>query len=328
MGRRVSICAAVAVALVASAAAVAVSPRGDMDLPGASLGRLIPTFSSALPVTRDRGPYAGYGAWIDGFDLGNAYQHGTAPPLSATVVDDLAAHGVRTLYLQAVRDDTRSPDGFVDGGTIADLLIRAHRAGLKVVAWYLPRFRDVSKEVADVEKMASFEVLGHRFDGIAIDIEYTTDAPEVTVRNQRLVEFSRILRERLGSQSIGAIVLPPVQTEVINPEYWPDFPWTQLRDLYDVWLPMSYWTFRTGTYADGFSYNEESVRRLRNDLGKPDAAVHAIGGIGDKTTVEQIGAFARSLSASASVGGSIYDWNSMTPTLRDRASEVLLPLWR
>jgi hypothetical protein len=312
----------VLVALLVGAVTFVTLRRDHARVPGASIAAIIPGLATTEAVVRDQQPYAGYGAWVDGFDFGTGYQKGGRPPVTATVIDDLAAHGVKTLYLQAVRDDTRSPEGYVDGATIADILIRAHRAGMQVVGWYLPRFRDVDKELADIEKMASFKVLGHQLDGIAIDIEYTDDEPDVDVRNQRLVELSRRLRARSGKESIGAIVLPPVQTEVINQRYWPDFPWTEIRSLYDVWMPMSYWTFRTGDYADGYSYNEESTRRLRNNLGQPNAVVHAIGGIGDKATSEQLDGFARSLVETKAVGGSIYDWNSMTPALRDSVSHL------
>jgi glutamate dehydrogenase/leucine dehydrogenase len=84
-------------------------------------------------------------------------------------------------------------------------------------------------------------------------------------------------------------------------------------------MPMSYWTFRSEAsgYADGFAYNEESTRRLRNDLGDQSAVVHGIGGIGDLVTPPTLAAFAASLVATHSVGGSIYDWVSMTPASRD-----------
>ncbi len=93
--------------------------------------------------------------------------------------------------------------------------------------------------------VARFDVLGHRFDGLAVDIEDVDTVTDVDARNQRLVDLSQRLRTEVGSETLGAIVLPPVLTEVVNPQRWPDFPWPQLAPLYDVWLPMSYWTFRT-----------------------------------------------------------------------------------
>ncbi|MEO7555666.1 MAG: hypothetical protein ABIV94_03560 [Acidimicrobiales bacterium] len=293
------------------------SPRA----PGAAVGAVIPALArGAGPVRRTVEPYAGLGAWVDGFDYGAAYQRaGAAPSITPDVIDDLAAHGVRTLYLQAAREDTRTPEGIVDPATTAEMLVRAHRVGMAVVAWYLPRFRDPAKDLANLRRLDRFAVLGHRFDGIAVDIEFTDDVPDTDERNALIIEMTATFKADLGGDTLGAIVLPPVQTEVINTTLWPDFPWRALAPYYDVWMPMSYWTFRSeeSGYADGYTYNEESTRRLRTDLGDPDAAIHGIGGIGDLVTTNTLDGFARSLAATGSIGGSIYDWDSMTEATRD-----------
>jgi hypothetical protein len=225
---------------------------------------------------------------------------------------------VRTVFLQVARDDPRSPGGVVDRALAAELLLRAHRRGLRVVGWYLPTFVDASVDRARLAQIADFTVLGHRFDGVAVDIEDTNDLPDVDERNQRLVDLSTSLRASSGTDTLGAIVLPPVLTEVVNEQFWPDFPWAQVRPLYDVWLPMSYWTFRKASsgYKDGYTYNDESIRRMRNDLGDPAALVHAIGGIGDLVTDDDLDRFAQSLADDQAIGGSIYDWNSMTAATR------------
>ena len=167
---------------------------------------------------------------------------------------------------------------------------------------------------------SNFEALGYRFDGVAVDIEWNQDGLEVQERNFRFIALSQLLRAATAGDPLGAIVLPPVQTEVINPTFWPDFPWTEIAPLYDVWLPMSYWSFRTEPYGNGYTYNAESVDRLRANLGDPDALVHPIGGIGGQidappsgtepylARVDQLEGFARSLVDTQSIGGSIYDW--------------------
>jgi hypothetical protein len=225
---------------------------------------------------------------------------------------------VRTLFLQAARSDERSPDGLVDRRAVAALLVAAHRAGLRVVGWYLPKFADPAADLANAKKVIDFEVLGHRFDGVALDIEYTADVTDLALRNQRLIDLSAGVRAAVGTDALGAIVMPPVQTEVINPDLWPAFPWAQLAGLYDAWLPMSYWTFRKvdSGYHDGYTYNEESTRRLRANLGNPNAVVHAIGGIGDEVTPDELTRFVQSLVDTGAVGGSVYDWLTLPPDER------------
>jgi len=53
------------------------------------------------------------------------------------------------------------------------------------------------------------------------------------------------LRQALPGRTIGAIVLPPVVLEVVNTNYWPNFPWHGIAPFYDVWQTMGYWTNRT-----------------------------------------------------------------------------------
>jgi hypothetical protein len=295
--------------------------RSTERAPGAAAATIARRLRQTESAPRDIEAYTKLATWVDGFDFGPAYQrnHG-APPITPRAVDDMAANGVTTLFLQAARNDPRSPGGVVDRARVGEFLIRAHRRGMRVVGWYLPTFVDVAADVANLRQIVDFDVLGHRFDGVAVDIEDVDDLRDVADRNQRLIEESKQLRAVSGTNTIGAVVLPPVLTEVVNPSYWPDFPWPELRSLYDVWLPMSYWTFRTAAsgYHDGYAYSDESIRRLRNDLGDQNAVVHAIGGVGDKLTIPEIQRFVESLPAGRAVGGSIYDWGSMTPA--DRAA--------
>jgi hypothetical protein len=322
VARRRSSRTLVVVALLALMAGVVLWVRRDTPpAPGAGVGTIVARLVQRSSPARDLQAYAGLGTWVDGFDYGPAYSAGK-PPIAPSAIDDMAAHGVKTLFLQAVRDDPRSPEGIVDRALVAEFLIRAHRKGLRVVGWYLPTFTDIDADARHLAQIADFDALGHRFDGVAVDIEDVKDVPDTEERNQQLIGLSARLRASSGHDAIGAIVLPPVLTEVVNKQYWPNFPWQDIRPYYDVWLPMSYWTFRSVSsgYHDGFTYNDESTRRLRNDLGDQQAVVHAIGGIGDLATTDELGRFAQSLVDDHAAGGSIYDWNAMPPATRDALS--------
>jgi hypothetical protein len=317
--RRRVVALAIAAALVV--AAVALVPRGPSERIGVASGSLFGRVVLAQPLPRDADAYAGQGAWVDAFDYAPAYQAaGRMPSITPAAVDDMADHGVRTLFLQAARADGRTPGPLVDPGLIAAFLVRAHRRGMRVVGWYLPTFADVQRDAGRLLAIRDFNVLGHRFDGLAVDIEDNRDVPDPAARSARLVELSLIVRDAVGTDALGAIVLPPVQTEVVNPAYWPAFPWRDIAAAYDVWLPMSYWTFRdpVSGYHDGYTYNEESVRRLRANLGRPDAPVHAIGGIGDLLTADELTRFVQSLVDTSAVGGSIYDWSTLPAAARDQ----------
>lgn len=263
--------------------------------------------------------YGGLGTWIDAFDFDPAYVGGSVDPaVSPAVVDDLAAVGVRTIYLQAARRDDRATGRLLDEELLAEFLVRAHAREIEVVGWYLPLFDDVDADLDRLLAIAEFEALGHRFDGVAVDIEYVEGVPDATERSSRLVDLSRRLRDARPNEALGAIVPPPVQMEVVNPSYWPDFPWREIEASYDVWLPMAYWTTRSteSGYRDAYRYAEESTRRMRANLGRPDVVVHLIGGIGDETTSADLDGLRRAIEDTGAIGGSIYDWNSLPPPRR------------
>ncbi len=204
--------------------------------------------SSSKPsvVRRDVVAFRGLGAWVDAYDYAPAFQEaGGLPSVTASSVKDMAALGVKTLYLQAAKDDVRSPGPIVDRTIVGELLRAAHANGVRVVAWYLPKFADLAADRSKIRALHRFRSKGERFDALAIDIEWTSGVPDVALRNARLIELSGWARGLVGTRALGAIVYPPVQLEVVNPTLWPTFPWEDLASVYDVWMPMSYWTFRS-----------------------------------------------------------------------------------
>jgi hypothetical protein len=264
--------------------------------------------------TFDVSAYQGLGTWVDVFDYVPAYQQGgVAPTVTAADVGTMASLGVKTLFLQAARNDARTPEGLVSADLLVPFLREAHLHGIKVVGWYYATFDDVNADLDRLLQIVHFDAQGQRFDGVAVDIEDNQVVKDVAARNANLVALSSRLREAVGSHvALGAIVMPAVQLEVINPSYWPAFPWAQLRPFYDVWLPMTYWSVRSkdSPYHSGYAYVTESVRRMRAALGDPAAKVHPIGGIADTISEGETRDFLRALTDTDAVGGSLYDYRT------------------
>jgi hypothetical protein len=101
-----------------------------------------------------------------------------------------------------------------------------------------------------------------------------------------------------------------VLLEVVNPNYWPGFPYQEIAASYDVWQTMGYWTDRRtdSGYRDPYRYTDENIRRLRNNLGQPTAPVHPVGGVGGSPG--DVEGFLRAAVENGSIGGSIYDWRT------------------
>lgn len=249
------------------------------------------------------------------YDYVPGFQDGRQPPpVTPDSIDDMAALGVDTLYLQAAQRDARIDGATVDPDLLVRFLRRAHARGLRVVAWYLPRLDDVDGDLRRIRALRRFDEGGQRFDGLALDIEWVEGIPDTRLRNAALVGLSRDVRDLVGDDyALGAIVLEPVLLEVVNPRYWPDFPWHELGPLFDVWLPMSYWTNRSAGsgYREGFAYTDENVRRLRDNLDDDEARVHTIGGIGDGATAGDYEGFVEASREQDAIGWSVYDYNTV-----------------
>jgi hypothetical protein len=270
------------------------------------------------PVPKpDTSAYRGLGTWVDAYDFAREFGNATTRP---SAVDEMAQQGVKTLYIQAAKDrdgvgDLASPD------LLGQFLERAHARRMKVIAWYLPRFLDQERDFRHVKAMLDFRSHGHAFDGVGIDIE-SRENGDVKQRNDRLVALSQRVRKAAGMRSVSAIVVPPVVTDVMNPKFWPDFPWSRIRSSYDVWVPMGYWTNRKpdSEYRDAYRYTTENVRLLRENLNDPNAVVHVAGGVGTKATSRDYERFVLGARDSRSVGLSVYDWavtaRSAYPILR------------
>ena len=296
-----------------------VAPTLVIDAPG----------GNARPQQRTLEPYRGLGTWVDAFDADPAVASG-APTVWPADVVAMSAQGVRTLFLQGARAAESARFPTADPWLLAEYLLAGHASDLAVVAWYLPMWEEGDEDLDRLVALSAFEVLGHRFDGISVDIEWTDDDLEPEERGRRLVDLSQRLRNTVGTDALGAIVMPPVVTDVINPDFWPGFPWDGIRSTYDVWLPMAYWSFRTEEHADPLYYTAENVRLLRQNLGDGSAVVHGVGGIGAADGSElpdpgeplaalgDLDGFLAALEEVGAVGGSIYDWVTTGPESRQR----------
>ena len=264
-----------------------------------------PETTPAAPVPDERftvDAYRVFGVWVDVFDWAGAY---TSNPIGLADIDVMAAEGAQTLYIQTNRFD--HPDDVLEPEQLDALISHARGHGLKVVAWYLPTLVDPATDLRRLLLASELDV-----DGIAVDIE-SLEVDDVDERTRRLVDLSTELRHALPDQAIGAIVLEPVVMEDVNPNYWPGYPWAEMAPLYDVWLPMAYWTNRVGPWRSAHDYIATNVERVRERIGHSDALVHAVGGVGDETTVADLEAMLTAVATTEPIGASIYDYRTTKP---------------
>jgi hypothetical protein len=284
-------------------------PRGELPAARSTAGPSSP--ATVEPPVAGTSPYAGVGTWLSRYRFTREFG-GEAPPVSPDVVDAMADAGVGTIYLQPAADDPRYP-GLLSTDLLGEFIVRAHARDMQVVAWYLPRFGNIAGDLERLQAIGAFRVDGQGFDAVAVDIEFT-DAVELAPRNAALLDLSRQLRAELPDVELGAIVLPPVVTDVLNTAYWPDFPWRELRDLYDVWLPMAYWSNRSEEgFTDPQWYVGENIERVRRHLDDPCAVVSVIGGYDLQETADDYTAMVRAATDQQAIGVSVWDWPTTPP---------------
>lgn len=258
--------------------------------------------SSAVRATFDA-----TGTWVDVFDFNPAHSSGRPRVLPADV-DRMADAGARTLFIQAARSrDPKAPGNLVSPDLLAQFTVRAHARGMRVVGWYLPDFVNVDDDLRRLRAMLAFSAGGRPFDAIGLDIESRVVA-DPAVRSARLVDLSRRLRTAAAGRPLAAIVLPPVLLDVVNRNFWPNFPWAGIRSSFDAWVPMSYWTNRTvaSGLRDAHRNTNEDVRRLRAYVGR--SPIHVVGGIANLSVAADYRGFTSALRESGVVGRSVYDW--------------------
>ena len=272
--------------------------RGLLPLVMLTLVLGLPAGPPAAAAAPDLAAFQGLGAWIDLYDPGLL-----ARP-EATVTS-LARRGVRTLFLET--SNYQMPHPVMNRDAVGRYVEASHAAGIRVVAWYVPGFVDMGMDLERSLAAIRFRTpAGQSFDGFGMDIE-ATRVPEYWERSRRAVALSRRVRAAVGRDyPLGAIVLPPPLLDY-NPSYWPGFPFRDLGRIYDVFLPMGYWTFRYRGPEAAYAFTRASIEGIRRRSGRPAVPIHPIGGIADRAGGDAGRAFVRAVREFGAVGASLYD---------------------
>ena len=247
--------------------------------------------------------YRGLGTWVDLYDS-------AAWNDPAAAVKDMASHGVRTLFIETANYHNPPSASLFKPAALAVFIKECHARQMKIVAWYLPSFKDLDKDYERTMAAIDFRTSdGQKFDSFALDIEDSTVKPAST-RSARLKTLSARIRGAVGSAyPLGGITPSPAGMK-INSSYWPDFPYKDVAAVYDVIVAMGYYTYHGDGYAQAYNETRENVRIVREETGRPTIPLHVIAGVGDKSTGSETTAFVRALRETGCLGGSMYDWST------------------
>jgi hypothetical protein len=258
----------------------------------------------ALSAADRKSVFSGLGAWVDVYDY-------PVLPLAKTIAT-LKAAGVETLYMETGLSSTR----YAVVPASVPWLVAAHKAGMKVVAWYLPYYVNVRSDIARTVSIARFQTDGIRFDGVGVDIEYKGAMPNVRTWNRNVVSHLNAVRRALGpNYPLAAIPPPPLQMR-LAPAVWAGFPWAQLGNASSEIMLMSYWSFRSGCplvrINCPYEFTKYNVLLTRQMTGGR-VPIHVIGGVGDGINTRQLNEFIQGAIDAQADGASIYDVGTTKP---------------
>jgi hypothetical protein len=251
--------------------------------------------------------YRGPGTWIDVFD-------GRLLVDPFTTVSDLSLHGIRTIYVETANFTNPRAGSIAFPVGVAALIDAAHANGIKVVAWYLPGFKNLNRDLRrSLDAIRFTTVAAGRFDSFALDIESNV-VRSTSLRNRRAEILSSRIRRAVGKQyPLGAIVPDQRSTSVSRPSLWPRFPYRRLRSYYDVFLPMAYSSFRGKGDSFVYGYTTANVQYVRLMTGDAALPVHVIGGIADRLRASEDAAIVRAAREQGALGVSFYKLRLSSP---------------
>jgi hypothetical protein len=191
---------------------------------------------------------------------------------------------------------------------LSKFITESHAHNMRIVAWYLPNMKSNSVDFARIRKAIEFTTPdGQKFDSFALDIESTAIASD-NARNRGLKSLSQRIRTLVGPKyPLGGIIPSPVGISQ-KKGYWNDFPYESVASLYDVILPMSYYTYHGNNAKAAYADTMDNIRILRAQPGCSTIPIHMIGGIAEESSVGQVQAFSSAIKETQVFGASLYGW--------------------
>lgn len=247
--------------------------------------------ANAAPLSEPPGLADGPGIWV------NIWSH---PELKD--VEDyclkLNSHGIRNVFVQTSRSNT---EAIRNPARLARLIETCHRYKIRVIAWSFLMLDNPEEDARKLAEAAKFRTpKGEKFDSVASNIEKDLSAWKVE-------KYSIELRKQLGNDyPLVVVVFSPLNKapQVART------PWKMLDKYYDVIAPMNYWNSKYADYK-AYDYTRDTVAKVRELVGRPDAEIHVIGD-GMKTGSKEIHDFMRACRDNGVTSASLYPFHKVT----------------
>ena len=268
----------------------------DHLVPGGDRSVALAGTEESLPQEGRLAAYRGLGTWVDMYDKAP-----WAEPERAVL--KMKRKGVTTLYLQTANYAKPRRTAIFRPDRVDRLIVAAHASGMKVVAWYLPSFRNLDKDWRRTKAALDFRTGdGQQFDSFGLDIE-STKVEDIATRNRRLKTLSGKIRSEVGVSYPLTAIVPDVHTN-----YWPSFPYKMVDRHFDAFLPMGYFSYRVRTFKDVYRYTRDNIRAIRQGTDDSGVKIHPIGGIAGRVGDAAARGYVEAIKDTGVLGGSYYDF--------------------
>jgi hypothetical protein len=173
----------------------------------------------------DLGPLRGKGVWL-------VYFHGKGIDGEA-LAQRVRAAGLDQIW---VRTGGTRQGRYYGDEVLRAVLLPAHRAGLKVIAWDFPYLSDPAKDADRAVRALRFSIDGHQVDAFSPDIETAAESTWPTARRVRY--YLSVVRRAAGSRPVVTTVPRPTEPRLAG------FPYAEVARWSDALAPMVYWSCR------------------------------------------------------------------------------------
>lgn len=272
------------------------------------------TTPAALPATSQRA-ISGKGMFLYFTpDAGGENSYAKYDP--ATVVARARASGISHIEVRMARGT------FVEAATPAarawldDLIDRAAAAGIKLIAWQVPRRSSTADAATAVAAAGYTTPAGNGFAGLALDIEdgdnYMGDGE---IARERMVDHIALVRQAVGpGYLVVATVMSPALTHWTNARY----PFAGIATYASVLQPMEYWHHFYSASHHAYTEDEvsaacaDSVTLTQQQAGR-DIPINVAGQSDDLGTTgrpspDEIAWCLAAAKSAGAIGQTFFDW--------------------
>lgn len=226
----------------------------------------------------------GKGVWV------NLWNY---PDNTSRFMTRLKSFDIDTIYLQVNRSTTpifKHPTEKID-----EILETAHANDIKVIGWSYCYLNDIPTDIKKfIEPALYVSKNGHKFDGMAADIEENIELSVVK-------SYTEKIKAALPNDY-------PILAIVFSPQIKSKYPWKYIGENWDVLMPMTYWHGIKNRWRQGAVDNfvSDTLKDLRRLTGREDLNIHLITD-GESTTAREVAAsLAAAKKLNVNAGISIY----------------------